>query len=219
MKRAPRLKFDAHKLRSNIAHVYSLATREDIDKGSQWYPLAHNIVREWADTYGRSIGNVACVVAALSPQNEWTRNLLQASDILAGNRPTIGGIETNIRKAQAIANDLATDTLAYFPSGYKVRSFACNLAGDSAIVTCDTHALQIALGSPLARVTFRNWSQYAEVANAYQDVAAMMGLEPSTLQATTWITWKRIYPPEDKRALIHQSKIARTQKGARRKGR
>lgn len=203
-------------MRDNIAHVYSLATREDIARGSQWYPLAHNIVTEWADTFGRSIANVACIVSALSPQNEWSRNLLQASDILQGNAPAIGGILANIRKAQAIRDDNATDTLAYFPTGFKVRAFACNLAGDSAIVTVDTHALQIAASDPIARLTIRSWSQYADIAGAYVDTARKLGLEPATLQAITWVTWKRLYAPELKRSMIHHAKLTKLKRGKRR---
>lgn len=193
-------------MRDNIAHVYSLATREDIARGSQWYPLAHNIVREWSDTFGRSIANVACIVSALSPQNEWSRNLLQASDILQGNAPAIGGILANIDKAQRIRDDNATDTLAYFPTGFKVRAFACNLVGDTSIVTLDTHALQIANANPIEALRIRSWSQYADISGVYVDTARTLGLEPATLQAITWVTWKRLYAPETKRTMIHQAK-------------
>ena len=193
-------------MRANVAHVYSLATADDIVRGRQWYPLAHGIVREWSDTFGRSIANVACIVAALSPQNEWSRNLIQAADILQGNNPSIGGIDANIRKAQSIARDLATDTIDYFPSGFKVRAFACNLAGDNQIVTVDTHALQIVAADPIARLTIRSWAQYADIVGAYTDTARKLGLEPATLQAITWCAWKRLYAPELKRSLIHQAK-------------
>ena len=193
-------------MRANVAHVYSLATADDVARGEQWYPLAHGIVTEWADTFGRSLANVACVIAALSPQNYWHRNLIQADDVLHGLDVSIRGIEANIRKARAIYRDNATDTLPYFPTGYKVRAFACNLAGDSNIVTVDTHALQILAGNPIARLRVRSWTAYAEYASAYVDVAQRVKLAPATLQAITWVTWKRLYSPEDKRAIIRHSK-------------
>ena len=196
-------------MRANIAHVYSLATADDINRGSQWYPLAHNIVREWSDTYNRSIANVACIVSALSPQNLWERNLVQAADILAGHAPSIGGIYANITKAQRIRDDNATDTLAYFPTGYKVRAFACNLAGDASIVTLDTHALQIANANPIEALRIRSWAQYADIAGAYVETATALDLAPATLQAITWVTWKRLYAPEVKRNLIHHAKLKR----------
>jgi hypothetical protein len=188
-------------MRANIAHVYSLATADDIRRGNAWYPLAHGIVREWADTFGRSMANVACIIAALSPQNEWTRNLIQADDILHGNMPSIGGIAANIRKARAIRDDNATDTIDYFPTGFKVRAFACNLAGDYSLVTIDTHALQIAAGEVSANLRIRTWDNYATFAGVYTAVAKRFKLEPAILQAITWITWKRLYSPEHKRSV------------------
>lgn len=185
----------------NIANVYSLAIADDIAKGSQWYPLAHDIVVEWADTFDRSIANVACIVAAMSPQNLWSYNLIQADDILHGRPLSVGGLLACERKARAIADDHATDTIGYFPQGYKVRSFACNLAGDSNIVTVDTHALQVAMGDVRSTVTMRSWEQYAHVASAYTRAATVAGIAPATLQAITWVAWKRIYSPERKRAL------------------
>ena len=179
----------------NILSVYRLATSDEISRGLQWYPLAHAIVCEWASTFDRSIANVACIIAALSPQVSWTRNLVVADDILYGSAPSIGGgILSNVRKAQAIRDDNATDTIGYFKIGCKVRSFAINLAGNYDVVTVDTHGAQIASGDVCRTLRVDTWARYKPVARAYVDCAHTVKLAPAHLQAITWLTWKRLYP-------------------------
>lgn len=179
----------------NILSVYRQATREDIDSGKVWYPRAHQIVCDWADTFQRSIANIACVIAAISPQCEWTRNLIIADDILRGYPPSVGGaILRFVRIAEKIRDDRAGDTVSYFKQGCKVRSFAANLVGDWNVVTVDTHGAQIAAGSPTSNIRVDTWHRYEPVATAYIDAARHVGIYPATFQAITWHTWKRLYP-------------------------
>ncbi len=180
---------------NNIVSVYRLATAQEVALGRDWYPTAHRIVCDWADTFGRSIANVACIVAALSPQCEWKRNLIIAADILSGHPPSIGGsIHSFVRNAERIRDDRATDTAEYFKQGCKVRSFAVNLAGNYDIVTVDTHGAQIAAGSPASNLRVDTWAKYTPVAEAYCIAAKRLRLAPAELQAVTWVTWKRLYP-------------------------
>lgn len=187
----------------NITHAYSLATRADVLAGLDWYPKAHAIICEWADHHGRSIANVACIVAALSPQCEWTRNLIIAEDILQGLAPSIGGtITAFLRIAERIREDRVGDTATYFKQGCKVRCFAANLAGNYDIVTVDTHGAQVAAGSPASNLRVDTWKRYEPVAEAYTLAAQRISpvtrgrkhIEPAFLQAITWLTWKRLYP-------------------------
>lgn len=188
-----------------LTKLYGNATIADIKSGIAWYPKARAIVNEWSTHYGVSRETVACVIAALSPQNEWTRNLIQADDILAQRPVSIGGIHTNIVKAQRILYDGATSTLAYFPQGPKVASFALNLAGNDTAVTVDTHASQAALGSTL-RTYGLSWQPYMCFAAAYEIAAQRVGRQSAEFQAILWHTWKRLHPPEAKRADIRRAK-------------
>jgi hypothetical protein len=186
----------------NIIGVYRQATQDERNRGAQWYPLAHEIVIEWATHFDRSIANVACVIAALSPQVEWSRNLIIADDVLHGNVPSIGSyIRSNLVKAERIRDDNATDTADYFLQGCKVRCFAANLAGNYDLVTVDTHAGQIAANNPAANVRVDTWRRYEPVSSAYLAAAKRLRIKPATLQAITWLTWKRLYPAGSKRNL------------------
>ena len=188
---------------ANIAGVFSQASADERSRGERWYPLAHAIVCEWADSYGRSIANVASIIAAISPQCEWSRNLIIADDVLAGRAPSIGGaLQANLRNAERIRDERLPNTLTVFKVGCKVANFAVNLAGDYVnAVTVDTHAAQIAAGSPAANLRVGTWAQYEPVASAYKLAAGRLGIEPATLQAITWVTWKRLYTPERKRVI------------------
>ena len=187
---------------TNLLTLYrQQVTPDDYQLGLAWYPNAHRIVCEWADHYERSIANVASIVAALSPQCSWERNLIAADDVLAGNPVSIGGVlGANIAKAERIYHDRASDITTYFPHGPKVASFAANLAGDWHFVTVDGHALQAALADVTSTRTLR-WSAYAAIAGAYQSAAWSVGIQPAHFQAILWHTWKRLNPPVVKRAV------------------
>lgn len=185
-------------LADNLVKLYGSAEIVDKVLGQAWYPKARVIVAEWSETYDLSAATVACVIAALSPQNEWSRNLIQADDILANRQVSIGGIRANIDKATRIYLDRAESTLAYFPQGPKVASFALNLAGNDTAVTVDTHAMQAAIGDVTANYRLP-WAPYMCFASAYEIAANRVNRPAAEFQAIIWHTWKRMHPPQAKR--------------------
>jgi hypothetical protein len=185
----------------NLLKVCRKAEPEDISAGVDWYPKAQAIVREWTSHYRYSVDTVACVTAALSPQLEWTRNLIIADDVLAGRYPSIGGVlHSNLRKAEQLRDtDWKTDRLTIgprmlevFPGGPKVNSFAYNLAGDMNIVTVDTHAVQAALNDPLITLGIP-WTPYRIFGECYAVAARKVDRQPAEFQAIVWYIWKRLY--------------------------
>ncbi len=199
-------------MEQNLLRLWRDRTDADHISGTEWYPKARKIVTEWTSHYGYSLDTVACVIAAISPQCDWERNLIIADDVLAGAPPSIGGIRANVDKAVALRNEwqgddsISSRMLRRFPGGPKVNSFAHNLAGYDNVVTIDTHAMQAALNDPLARYTLK-WLPYTEFAKAYVSVAIMLDVPPATFQAIIWCAWKRLYPAVNKRQLIRESKV------------
>lgn len=186
---------DVQVMQTNIAAVYALALRSDISAGKRWYPMAHAIVCEWAEFHGRSIANVASIIAAISPQCAWERNLIIADDVLNHRPASIGGaIHSFLRIAERMRDDRSGNPAAYFKIGCKVLSFAANLAGNFDIVTVDTHGAQIALNDPAGNLRVDTWTRYEPVARAYVQAAHALKVKPAHLQAITWLTWKRLYP-------------------------
>jgi hypothetical protein len=203
-----RCQFDRQRdtLCANLRAIWQTRVQPvDVTLGHDWYPQVQTIVRDWASHYRYSVDTVAAVVAALSPQVEWSRNLIIADDLLAQRMPSIGGaLHINIRKAERLRDTdyrselpdlwtLDTRMLEQFPGGPKVCSFARNLSGDMTHVTVDTHAIQAALNNPLATVTLK-WTPYTVFAQCYAVVAAELGRTPADFQAIIWHAWKRLYP-------------------------
>lgn len=186
-------------IRANLRKVYGQATPFDRAAGEAWYPRAHKLVCEWADFYHLPIATVASVVAALSPQCRWDRNVVAAADVLA-ERPVSahGPLPANVRKAEAIRRDRAASIMPYFKSAPKVASFQQNLQGNDEFVTIDTHAAQAGLNDPTAAISL-TWNAYTVFATCYAAEAQHEGLAPSTYQAILWVTWKHLYPPTRKR--------------------
>lgn len=187
----------------NLLALYHNASTQARADGASWYPDARRIVNEWSATYELSRERVASVVAALSPQCEWSRNLIIADDILAERAVSVGGaLHVNIGKARTLrqaqrtylapTDDAFADMLLLFPCGPKVNCFARNLAGDDTIVTVDTHAIQAAFDD--VRVTINpKWTPYRIIAECYAVAAREVAIPPATFQAIIWHAWKETH--------------------------
>ncbi len=189
----------------NLRVLYARSTAEDKTYGRQWYPAAFRLCSEWSTDYDTPLATVAGVVAAVSVQCEWSRNLVIAQDILADRPISIGGaIQSCIIKARHILADRAEvvedDGKRYFKSAPKVRSFHRNLQGLHDAVTVDTHAVQAALGDVEATIGLKD-KTYQVFASAYLRAAVECHTAPDTFQAIIWHTWKRLYPIDTKREL------------------
>jgi hypothetical protein len=167
---------------ANILAVFDRATPANIEAGAAWYPTQGQTVIDYAHSFGYSVDTVAAVVAHLSPRTPWDRNITQAAVVLAHGE-TVGVLGMNLRNAQkAMASDAPLDTL----KGNKVKAFAANLLGDTEAVTVDVWAIRVALGhgdgTEVSKV-----GVYDAIASAYREAARLRGVEPSTMQAVTWV--------------------------------
>lgn len=187
--------------RSNLRRHYARATPADIAEGLAWYPTAVAGSAKWAEWFGVNERTVACVIAAISPQCDWTSNLRIAFEVLSGQTLVTGGaLRSNVAKARRILADKATSLDSYFKSGPKVTAFARNLSGDSDAVTIDTHAIQAALNDPTVYKGLHA-SAYEVIAGCYRDVARELGVKPCDFQAIIWCAWKRRYPRHKKNSI------------------
>lgn len=175
---------------SNIRAAYELASDSDVLTGRLWYRSAREIAEQIGNgDYEKGAG----ILAALSPQKPWKESVRLAKRG-ATNGVFTGHYGANCEKAGRIwSGDAPLDVLG----GRKVRAFYRNIVGElNADVCVDRHALAIALGrdateQELHRVCNSN-KFYDELAAAYKAVAHRVGLEPSELQAITWVCWRRL---------------------------
>ena len=71
----------SHNAREIVAK-FTLATSQEVQLGVDWYPSALDIANRIAVKYGVSAETAAGVIAALSPNNRWERNIVDAENII-----------------------------------------------------------------------------------------------------------------------------------------
>jgi hypothetical protein len=170
-----------------ILKSFDLATPAIIEQGSRWYDEAGQIAAEIAaddDSVIHTTEQGAALLAALSPRTSWARNVAGALSLAHGGTAA-GCIGTNVERAQRVLANLS-DPIGALDTGTapKVVAFARNIAGDREAVTVDVWACRVA-DLDENRLTLKG--AYDAVAHCYRLAAARRGVDPSTMQATTWI--------------------------------
>ena len=69
-------------LTNNILSVYYRSNELDKVQGKAWYETAHNVCKGLSTTYGLPLDTVTGLVSALSPNNKWDRNLIDAENMI-----------------------------------------------------------------------------------------------------------------------------------------
>lgn len=166
-----------------ILLVFDRATAAEIGAGSTWYSDANRICADMTRN-GHSIETCAAIIAHLSPQLQWNRNILAAWAMVNGEARLPGVMNRSWNMAHSAR--LSSDPLATL-NGPKVKSFAANILGDHEAVTLDTWAMRVA-GLDYAGLS--RSGIYEAVANCYRIAASKRGVEPSTMQAVTWVVMR-----------------------------
>lgn len=187
----------------NIRLVYLNAPDAMKSYGIGWYYRAHEQAESLA-AMARIPVRAAChIIAALSPNNIWERNLRDSIALvqaISKGKPmhsvSVTTYTANKTKAWEIAR-LARKGLPYehILKGKKVTSFAKNIEfpDEDVAVTIDFHAYSVAVGW---RFTTKNIPEitpktYAILSRAYAAVAAEFGLKAHQVQSVTWTWWRK----------------------------
>jgi hypothetical protein len=189
----------------NILATFFHANSAELLKGASWYSDALRFCSNVAQSTGLPVCTVAGVTAALSPNNRWERNQLDAERIcrafVAGTLSDAAALKVstfhgNKQKALAIlAGAHPLDVLG----GLKVRAFYACILGDAGVCV-DGHAYAIWLGSyvPTTKTPKISAKLYASISAAYGQAAetinGVMGTAYSAaqIQAISWTVWQRI---------------------------
>lgn len=175
-----------------ILRTFDRATVADLEAGARWYDEAGDLavsLAGWSEIARINVTpfHAAAVIAHLSPRTSWTRNVAGAIALVNDGSQASGIIEANyLRACEVMHCDSAADVLGTFgPDAHKTRSFARNIHGDRDAVTVDVWALRV-FGCEDDRLIKRAGA-YAAIEHAYRLAAGRRGVDPSTMQATTWI--------------------------------
>ena len=186
----------------NILKVYRRATTDDIANGIEWYDRAKRYADTISEKTGVHLHTVIGVMAALSPNNKWERNVHDCERMCMYwvhgydlDYFKVSCYNTMKQKAWSILEDNLTsdDEILDRLNGQKIRSFYSNIRGLDE-VTIDGHALNIALGIRQGLTTDKtNMSKkvYRQMQEVYVRASKRVDIKPHVLQAITWTTWKR----------------------------
>ena len=190
---------------NNIKAIYLLATTQEKIDGANWYKSAHKIALNLADDYGLTLQTVAGVIASLSPRNKWSRNVIDAENL----------IETFVRDPESAVNikvctfnknkekalnilkadqDFYTENVRDILKGPKlIEFFNCILGVED--VCIDGHAYCIFNGSrtSLKDVPSIGVKLRKEIKSDFKKAAAKFKISPAEMQAITWVAWRRIH--------------------------
>lgn len=176
-------------MRSRFLTVFDAAQPEERADGEVWYPMGTATVRQWATT--GTLESCAAVMAALSPQLSWDKNVEAYKQVMADGTSIAGVLARSYRNAVNVLDTGDPDRVATGPAP-KTRAFAWNLAGDLEAVTIDRHMFDCAADSRGAgdSAWAKRRATYEEVASAVRWVAEKRGTQPATAQAIIWIVWR-----------------------------
>lgn len=169
-----------------IIATYDRATDDDRANGHNWYRDMVRTIADQAQSSSLTVSQCAAIYAANSINTPWVRNIKLATLAIAQNGMSGGTLGMIVRKVNAIidGHDIET-TLTADPANRKIVNFWRNLSGDFDAVTVDRWAHRVATNGERSDVP--SGARYSEIAEAYRMAASQRGIDPATMQATTWI--------------------------------
>jgi hypothetical protein len=202
------IKYSQTQMIDNILSIYSQATHDEINSGVNWYYNAHNEAISISNQTEIDFGKIVYCIAALSPRNKWDRNICDVRNLATQLSLEVSCGTFNANKLKALQCLLSTDfefkrdINKIAVKGYKVKSFAKLIYNpcDYYSVCIDTHAIGISHNhrysvddkQQLCGI-FGNERRYDAIAESYRKASHTLDMLPNKLQATTWLTWKRIH--------------------------
>lgn len=164
-----------------LLRAFTTASPETCLEGWHWYRDAEAVIAALAERYQQPRPQIAGIVAALSPQQRWRKNVESAVYVLEGEPRRAAGYAANREKAERIANG---EPALLVLGGDKVRSFWANLIGSRYAVTIDTWAQRAATGEMREQP---KGAAYRRLEAAYKTCAHMVGWTPREFQAVIWL--------------------------------
>ena len=193
-----------------IVAKFTLATSQEVQLGCDWYASAFQISCRIASKYNIRPEVAAGVIAALSPNNRWERNIIDAEAII--KCWASGGTDEDILAVKCCtypamrqkALDILTRDIPIVEilNGAKIVEFFNCITNPLLNDVCiDGHAYSVWFGQRLTmkQVPPIGKKLRQQIKTDYVDATTFINEElnesftPADIQAITWVTHKRIY--------------------------
>ncbi len=176
--------------------AFNLATLPHKNSGLEWYQKAHQWCQELSMDKDVKLSpeSIAGIVAATSPMQSWTRNLVNARELVLNGK--YSGLGYTRNDAMRINNGEDPKDVLFNPerNNPKMRAFFMNIAepDNPEYVTIDRHMFGLLVGTPISRHD-KNWlspDEYEKSSKMVTDTAKALDLVPNQLQAIVWLYWR-----------------------------
>ena len=193
-----------------IVAKFTLATSQEVQYGVDWYATALKIASRIASKYGTTTEVAAGVIAALSPNNRWERNIIDAENII--KCWAAGGTDEDVLAVTCCtystmkqkALDILTRDIPIVEilNGPKIIEFFNCITNPMLNDVCiDGHAYSVWFGQRLTMKQVPNIGKKLrqQIKTDYVDACTFINEElnesftPADIQAITWVTHKRIH--------------------------
>ena len=208
IKETPKLKsFSNRIMKNNLNSWYSIATKDEIRNGLEWYDEAQSFTRVLSMKYSVDAYTVATVISCLSPNNKWQRNKVDAEATVGAftsgkftKEEYLKLVKCCTYKANRVKAWQALETgEGIHSTSPKTHAFAMNVGFlSSEHCTVDKWMLRAfqskahdAIDANLQ--TSCTIKQYQNLERITNEVAKTKSLKAYELQAIVWLTIKRVW--------------------------
>jgi hypothetical protein len=190
-----------HNIRKMYKYAIANLTEQEQHNAKHWYDEAQQEARQIAERLDMPVYIVVGVMAALSPNNKWERNLVNAYELCKAFQDGQGMDSVKVstyhkmkEKAWGILTEFPDyETVIVRLSGKKIISFFRNIMGEDDI-TIDGHARNIYYNERVGLTdakTSIGVKEYAKLQKEYLTVAKEFDMLGRQMQAITWVAWKK----------------------------
>jgi len=195
----------------SILAIFFMASEAEKAEGRDWYPRANRIAISISRNYASphlSHTAAAGVLAALSPNNRWDKNVRDAEAltkvICAGGDPDSVKVSTFNRNKKKAVEILSGEHPLNVLGGLKVRSFYLCILGHDAVCV-DGHAYSIWTGQrvPVTKAPSISEKLYEKIETDYrlaaEQISSITGecYTAREVQAITWVVWRNMHAKAD----------------------
>lgn len=174
---------------TQLNSILGKSTVDEIRQGNHWYNEAHVYCLLLSQKYNVSMLKVVGILAALSPNNKWERNIIDVESFLINPSDTVRVATYNANKRKAIliynSNDSEIESIL---KGMKTTSFYKNILNpeETNEVTVDLWMYRMIN----LKNTRRNYFLIKDMVN---HIADNKQVPSNVIQANLWITYRRLY--------------------------
>ena len=190
-----------HNIRKLFKYARDHLTWDEFMDAKHWYDDAQEEARTIAERLDMPVYIVVGVMAALSPNNKWERNIVNAEELCKAFQDGQGMDSVKVstyHKMKEKAWDILTefgdyDRVIEQLKGQKIVAFFRNIMGEDDI-TIDGHARNIYYNEKVGLTdakTSIGKKEYVKLQKEYLTVAKEYDMLGRQMQAITWVAWKK----------------------------